>query len=193
MWKALDKAKAVWDRVSFVWMVIGWLGFAGLFTGIAASIGGSILAMATGVPIPIVIMAGYCTLVGAVYLGMAPLAYKTLAAASGRGYRNSRDEPPAPDYAAWLHIETLSLLNAARLWCDYDPHYAPKGKAASKVETALLMLKDAVKRGELALAPGHEAIDRRYPDSNNSTTRSALRDLAKRRSLAPRFLLDKPV
>jgi hypothetical protein len=84
-----------------------------VFPEIALSVGGAVWAVIIGVSTPIAIMAGYCTLVAAVYLGMAPMAYKVLVSV-GAGARPVRKPLPPPDYMMWLHVEYLTLEQAAR-------------------------------------------------------------------------------
>jgi hypothetical protein len=60
-----------WLAYRVVWVLVA--------TGVASAIGGAVWAMLIGVPLPIAIMAGYCTLVGAVYLAIAPMAYRAVA------------------------------------------------------------------------------------------------------------------
>jgi hypothetical protein len=142
--------------------------------------------------VPIAIMAAYCTVVGAVYLGMAPMAYRAFATRSG-DQPSRKAGPPTPDYMAWLHVEHLTLEQAARLWCDFDPNYMPLGPAAARVTTWRTVLKDAVKRWELHLAPDSDETDRKYPSDDTWTTRTALRDYARKKGFDPQFLRDMPL
>jgi|SRR6478609_456153 len=72
-WQLVRRAKEFWSWYSFA---VGTLGLA--VTGVGIAVGGAVWLLKSGVPLPIAIMAGYCTLVGAVYLTMAPLAYRAL-------------------------------------------------------------------------------------------------------------------
>ncbi len=104
------------SEIFFNW---GWLAYRVVWvlfaTGIATAMGGGVWAVLIGVPLPIAIMAGYCTLVGAVYLAIAPLAYRALAQSPAN---NSSPQPNkiTPDYKVWSHIKVLGLQQAAFLW-----------------------------------------------------------------------------
>jgi hypothetical protein len=80
------------------WQLSGALGF----TGLIGSTGGALWAIVLGVPTPIALMVGYCTLVGAVYLAMAPLAYRALAQSPSN--QIAAQSKTAPDYKAWSLI-----------------------------------------------------------------------------------------
>jgi len=112
-------------RDAFNW---GWLAYRVIWvlaaTGILGSIGGAIWAVMIGVPLPIVIMAGYCTFVGAVFLGMVPLAYRVLAALPQVATTVRKKEPPKPNYTAWQHLESYEMQDAAKLWSNVDPNSA---------------------------------------------------------------------
>jgi hypothetical protein len=106
-------------RDAFNW---GWLAYRIVWvlvaTGIASAVGGGVWAVIIGVPMPIALMAGYCTLVGAVYLAMAPLAYRALAQSPAN---KPGKKKIVPNYVAWRHLESYNIADAAKLWCDIDP------------------------------------------------------------------------
>lgn len=71
--RIVKKAKELWSWYSFA------AGISALsITGIGFAVGGAVWLVNAGFPMPLALMAGYCTLVGAVYLAMAPLAYRAL-------------------------------------------------------------------------------------------------------------------
>jgi len=111
----LSRIKSTWSWVRFAWGLAAFLGL----TGIITSAGGMVWALIIGVPKPIALMAGYCTLVGAVYLAMAPLVYRALAQSPANASENRKPEPP--NYAAWRLLSDYTLEDAAYLWCDVDP------------------------------------------------------------------------
>jgi hypothetical protein len=98
------------------------------------------VAVILGVPTPIALMVGYCTLVGAVYLAMAPLAYRALAQSPSN--QTASHSKTAPDYKAWSLVKVLSLGDAAYLWCDRDPHVTAD---APEVETWMNVFKEPSK------------------------------------------------
>ncbi|MEA2914183.1 MAG: hypothetical protein QOJ15_6264 [Bradyrhizobium sp.] len=85
-------------------------------TGVLGGIGGAMWAVLTGVPLPIAIMAGYCTVVGAVYLAIAPLAYRVLSQIPKRAV--SKKAPLVPNYTAWRRLDVYEVQDAAKLWVD---------------------------------------------------------------------------
>jgi hypothetical protein len=185
----LRKIRDIFGWLKFAWALLGWFGWTSIVTGVAASAGGAIWAVIAGVPIPIAIMAGYCTFVGAVFLTMAPMAYRALAnAPRQKGIRQS-----TPNYDEWRQVEILTLLEAAYLWCGYDPHSKFDSPA---IKTRLTIFLDAVRRGQLNLAAvgGADEYDMRgwlsNPEGWNSTTRTMLKDFAKNRGDDPLFLRD---
>jgi hypothetical protein len=68
IWRFLKRLKELWDWLGFAWQFAGFLGL----TGIAVSIGGTVWAMILGLPAPFILMAGFCTFVAAIWIGLAP-------------------------------------------------------------------------------------------------------------------------
>ena len=106
-WKTLNQIKTAWGWLGFFWQVIVALGFAGFFI----SLGGAVWAALIGVPLPIVIMAGYCTFVGAVYLVMASFLFRLVSQAVTVEMMKVDDEQK-PHYEAWRHVPKLTLRQA---------------------------------------------------------------------------------
>jgi hypothetical protein len=157
-----------------LWHVLGWLGLASLVSGLAISVGGVVWAVITGIPIPIAIMAGYCTFVGAVYLTMAPAAFRLLAKNPTTGAAH-KDEPP--NYEAWKHVDKFTLPTAAHLWCDIDPDAGDTYDTRAWARA----FASAVQRGELKTISVSGGI---------VVTRAALKDFAKLHKYDKRFLRD---
>jgi hypothetical protein len=97
--------------------ILGWLGLSAWASGIAVAVGGTAWAMITHVSTPLVIMAAFCTFTGAVYLGLAPMAYRVLMRAQDTPAR-----PVRPDPEIWRHLSTLKLYEAACLLADIEPN-----------------------------------------------------------------------
>ena len=115
LWQLLRKAKELWSWYSFA------VGVGTLFiSGVGLAVAGAIWLIKSGIPLPLALMAGYCTVVGAVYLAMAPFAMRALQR-NRLGSKQSNKENSLPNYEAWKHVDTISLLQASRLWCDIDP------------------------------------------------------------------------
>lgn len=190
---ALKKLKELFDWGKTAWEVISWLGYGTAILGALASIGGAIWAVITGVPLPVAVMAGYCTLVAAVYLGLAPAAYRAVYAA--RPSHSPSSSPirkyPNPDYSIWRHVETLTIDQAACLWCEHDPEEPPPD---TKITAWRMAFQDAIRRGELAMSPrtGQSKNDfdyeRREPPDYARVTRTNLRAWATMKGYDPEFL-----
>jgi hypothetical protein len=72
-WAVIRRAKELWSWYSFI------VGVSTLaITGVGLAVGGTVWLVKSGIPLPLALMAGYCTFVGAAYLAMAPLAYRAL-------------------------------------------------------------------------------------------------------------------
>lgn len=165
----------------------GTFALAAVATGTVLSVGGAIWAVQTGVPYPIAIMAGFCTLAGGVCLAAALVFLMT------------PDQTPAPivvnatpNYTAWKLMKTFSVSNASRLWCDIEP-----GSALTQDSIAWAkVLLGAISRGELPMAEKagapKEAIERERnsPNWHTEVARDALQSWAKTHGFNPRFLQD---
>jgi hypothetical protein len=188
----LKRIRATWSWARFAWQIAVVLGLSGA----VSAIGGAVWAMIIGVPTPIAIMAGYCTLVGAIYLAMAPLAYRTLATPKQVETNFSR-----PDYQAWKMVSVLTIGEAAYLWCDIEPEQ-PGITIPAKVSGWLRAIIDSVMTGKLDFV-----LDRSRLQANTNTaaakdyqkshaewqtkiTRAELRRFAKEIGHVPIFLRD---
>lgn len=190
-WKALNRIKTVWGWLGFFWQIIVGLGFAGFFI----SLGVAVWAALIGVPLPIVIMAGYCTFVGAVYLVMAPFLFRVVSQA-GIVETTKVDEEPKPHYEAWRHVHKLTLRQAAFLWCDMEPG----ASMSDRVRAWFNALRSAIQKGELGfeLSPGSGSVSERRtyqkdnPNLDTIVTRDQLKAYAREIDEAPLFLQDQP-
>src|SRR5216684_6080923 len=107
MWAWLGRIKDTWSWGRFAGQLAGALGI----TGLISSVGGAVWAVILGVPTPIALMVGYCTLVG----GRRALAQSP-------SNQSTSQSKTAPDYKAWSLVKLITLGDAAYLWCDRDPH-----------------------------------------------------------------------
>jgi hypothetical protein len=165
----------------------GTLALVAAATGTVLSVGGAIWAVQMGVPYPLAIMAGFCTLAGGVCLAAATVFLMT------------PDHIPAPiivkstpNYTAWKLMKAFSVSNASRLWCDIEP-----GSALTQDSIAWAkVLLGAISRGELPMAEKagvpKEVIERERnsPNWHTEVTRDALQAWAKTHGFNPRFLQD---
>jgi hypothetical protein len=158
-----------------IWHVLGWLGLASIVSGVAVSVGGTVWAVLIGVPLPIALMAGYCTFVGAVCLTLAPIAFRALAKRSIPA--TSKKDDDLPNYEAWKHVDRFTINQAAHLWCDIDPNL----QDTLDTTAWAIGLSSAVKKGELK----YEMLS-----GSLMVTREALKAFAKAHGYDPRFLRD---
>jgi hypothetical protein len=176
-------------RDAFNW---GWLAYRIIyvlaFTGILGAIGGGIWAVLIGVPLPIAIMAGYCTFVGAVYLGLAPLMYRVLAQVPVK--ISSSRKPPPPNYTAVRLMHEYELIDASKLWCDMHPQVQHTFDSESWFQA----LRAAIQSKELEFIPkysGQDFKERKEPTWDTRVSREALKKYAASINQNPRFLLDR--
>jgi len=191
MWWIVRKAKELWSWLGFVWGILGFLGVTAVITGLATSIGGAAWAIMTGISLPIAIMAGYCTLVGAVYLVMAPMAFRILLRSQDAKASIVHDEKP--NYEAVRHIDRFTLADAAKLWCDRDPNSTSTYDTSAWVDA----FQSAIRSGELKFDPrskerDYQIRERDNPASDTFVTKDALKVFAHKHGYDRRFLRDNP-
>jgi len=158
--------------------------FVAVSCGVALAVYCTLWAIQEGVPQPLAIMVGYCTVassagVCAALLAIQGLAAKKISIVTNRG----------PNYAAWKVVSKLSVSDASRLWCDIEPG-CPASQESIAWGTAML---DAIKRGELpasakegaSQAPSQEQSN---PNWHTKIAREALRSWAQDLGHSPRFL-----
>jgi hypothetical protein len=170
--RVVKRAKDFWDWLDLVWKLAGLLGIA----GIAVSSGGTAWAMIQGLPPPFILMGAFCTLVGAIYLAMTPLALRSLSRTPSVKLVDKKDR--LPNYEAWKHVDILTLAQAARLWCDIDPDLSDTLDTSAWTKALFF----AGRKGELKV---------NYREGTPMTaTRDALKEFAKKNNYDPRFLRD---
>jgi hypothetical protein len=159
--------------------IYSWYNFAAgvcalAITGIGISVGGAVWLVKIGIPLPLAMMAGFCTLVGAVYLAMAPAVYRVLLRT---GVPPQSPVADAPNYEAWRHVDRFTLNQAAHLWCDLDPDRSDTFDTSAWVRA----FAAAIRKGQLkSISVSGPLI----------VTRDALKDFARLNKYDPRFLRD---
>jgi hypothetical protein len=212
MWGAVTKAKNVYGWFKFIWAVvwgaIGWAGFGPFLTGLAATVVAVVAAFIKALPWPFIVMGGFCMLVGAVYLAMAPLAFKVLIAAREAIKARAEAEaagatetalppskpkkpPVAAHYEPWKHVDELTIREAAFLWKGLEP--SVPSNFTSEVSAWIEALMSAVKKGEIEFKPKHSnprqiEYERQNPDANTVIYRMSLMDFAIKHRYTPEFL-----
>lgn len=105
MRRILACIKAAVDWAGSIYAVLGFFGGTAIASSIAVTVGGVVWAVIARVPVPILVMAAYCTLAGGVCLSVVPLAYRALS-------RISVLEPTIdnkPDIEVWRYKEEFWL------------------------------------------------------------------------------------
>lgn len=156
--------------------------------GAIIGIGGAGWAVLIDVPFPLAIMAGYCTLAVSVCLAAALV----LLAAPDATPAPVAEKKNTPNYAAWKLVQTFSVSNASRLWCDIEP-----GSALTQDSIAWAkVLLGAISRGELPMVEkagvSKDVIERERanPNWHTEVAKDALHAWAKTHGFNPRFLQD---
>jgi hypothetical protein len=178
--KLLIRIKDTWSWGRFAWQLAGALGI----TGLISSVGGSVWAVILGVPLPIALMVGYCTLVGAVYLAMAPLAFRVLAVSPQTATAPVRKKP-TPNYTAWRHLNLYELQDAAKLWADVDPNSSGTNDSIAWFE----VFRAKIKERELEIEPKY-ASERKAEMDNPTEFTKIKKDSLKK--FAERHGYDRP-
>lgn len=169
-WQFIRKAKELYSWFSFAAGIVTLAG-----AGLAVTVGGTVWLVKVGIPLPLALMAGYCTLVGTVYLAIAPVAFRGLVKRSGTG--PATQKLPTVNYQAWGHVGRFTINQAAHLWCDIDPESIDNNDTRAWARA----LASAVQKGELkSLSVSGTPV----------FTRAALKDFAKLHGYDPRFLRD---
>lgn len=185
------------------WFNWGWLAYRIIWvlvvTGVLGSVGGSVWAVLIGVPLPIVLMAGYCTLVAAVFLAMVPLAYQVLLQASAppkasiAAPAQKQPRPPEPpNYAAWRLVPDYTLHDAAHLWCDIDPNDTSTYDTSAWFKVLKAKVQDRTLKINTSWPNDRRLQDAeiRDADARVRITRGSLHAFAKANGFDPRFLRD---
>jgi hypothetical protein len=188
--KVIGIVKSLVDWTGTAITVIGWLGLTAIITGFGTAVGGAIWAVIIGVPTPIAIMAGYCTLAGGICLALSPLAYRALSRIATSPVPPDTAAPEKPNAATWQHVPKFALYQAACLLADIIPVFRiPKGDAEAWYDT----FRAEIRSKEIAYIPSiHDSRktypDGYHPDGNTEITRAEFQRFAERHDIRPRFL-----
>jgi hypothetical protein len=183
--KLIAIVKSFVDWTQTVWAVVGLLGLTAAITGI----GGAIWAIIIGVPKPIAIMAGYCTIVGGVFLTVFPLAYRAFSRITTSPVPAA--VPQKPNAATWKHVPKFNLSQAACLLADITPvWYIPEGSDAhawfhtlrAEIQSKKIPYISSIHDTQHTLEDGY------HPYEGTEISRCELQRFAERHSLRPRFL-----
>lgn len=190
-WSALKRGKELWDWLGIAWQLAGFFGLAGLIV----SIGGTVWATIIGLPPPFILMAGFCTLVATVWIGLAPIAYESFTKpAIGPAEKAATQKP---NYSAWRNRQTVRICEAACLFADLVPSSKNEGRA-DVLEYLGALIDAATSRDmefvfrypEAARSYSKHDLELQYVDMNTRVTLDALRKFAQKRGYNPPFLRD---
>jgi hypothetical protein len=186
----LRHIRAAIDGVGTVATVFGWLGLSASIVGISTAIGGVVWAMISGIAAPLIVMAAFCTFTGAVYLALAPMAYRALQLVQKSPAR------ARPDPEIWRHLPNLQLFEAACLLTDIDPDYQIANNPGD-ANGWFRALSEAIMTKEISRV--ESPLDNRnhtlpgggyHPHRETVITREALQKFAAKRGLRRAFLTD---
>jgi hypothetical protein len=181
----IRRAKELWSWYSFT-VGVGALAVAGATT----AIGGAVWLIRAGIPLPLALMAGFCTLVGAVYLAMAPMAYRFLSqkAQSERPVR----APTRLNLTAIRLQHQYTILAASRLWVGIDPNKVSTPDSVAWFDAIV----SAIQQDKLTIqsrwgSDEHmKAIERSDPMTTTVVNRDDLKKFATSIGQDPEFLRD---
>lgn len=152
--------------------------------------GGALAALCTawaiqvGVPYPMAIAAGYCTVACSACLCAALLLISNSAKTVDKVAERSQ-----PNFAAWTLVRTFRVSDASRLWCNIEPGCTATQESLAWSQTILA----AIKSGELPIraraGAGEETIDRERTNPSWATEieRVALKSWASSHGHVSRF------
>jgi hypothetical protein len=157
--QVIKKAKEFWSWYSFA------AGVSALaITGAGFAVGGAVWLVHAGLPIPLALMAGYCTLVGAVYFAMAPLAYRALVAVQVKAPPKVAKNILAPINLTPIRLQHQYELGAAsRLWVGLSPNSSNSTQESSAWYETFV---SAIQQNKLDISARH--IERRLIEAEKS-------------------------
>ncbi len=169
---------------------IGRPGIAFACGGLLLTVGCGVWAVAEGIAVPMVIMAGYGALIATAALVAIMQVGKAADPAANGSVATAT--PQIPNYAPWKIVSKLNIANASRLWCGIEPGH-PYSQESMAWSTAML---DAVRTGALPIAErpnvAKEVLEREKanPTWHTEVTREALKAWATSNGHSPEFLRD---
>ena len=188
-----DESLAAQNEVSAIPKLTTWFSasngrlvdVAMLFGALVLTSGGALWAVDSGVSAPLALMVCYCAATSTVALFAATRTVRPT------HVEQPATAPQAPGTSeAWKLVNTLTVSDASRLWCDIEP-----GATATQETMAWgRALLDAIKRGELPILTKTGASEvtiereRENPHYMTQVSRDALRAWASGHGYAPNFL-----
>ena len=151
MWERIKqiikKAKELFDWYSFGSAIVGAILLTGVFSGVSAFVTGVVGAVVKGVPWPLVLMAGFSTLLAIACLAITPLLIRAaMPAMQSVSEPNNAPQPITPNWDAWKHVEKFTVRNAACLLENLEPTIYLRDP---KIDPWIHALCAAIRKGEL--------------------------------------------
>jgi hypothetical protein len=182
-----------WAWVKWAKDLHGWYRFIAaigvlLIAGIGLAVGGTAwLILRSGIPLPLTLMAAYCTvvcaIVGATCLAMAPLAYRAFTQGAP-----ARKRGAVIDFGPFRLQHQYPLGPASRLWVGLNP----SANATYESQAWYATLQSAIQQGRLHILPSkaYPDLERKDPTWNTIVTRVELKRYAASIGEDPEFLRD---
>jgi hypothetical protein len=210
-WKWLKKVKDVYSWYSFASGIAGLTGLSLIVSPVVALVVGVVGATIKGVPWPITVMAGFCTLVAVLYLIALPIFIKSAMQATQTiqairaqqlvSEPNKTPEPIKPNYDAWKLVDKFTVRKAACLLENLEP---TTNLHDPKIEPWIAALCAEIRKEDLKFILNTEGIDpytlqddweywetkqqKENPTSSTEISRAALIDFAKRHNIDLKYL-----
>jgi hypothetical protein len=186
--KLITRLKSLVDWAGTAFTLIGWFGGTAWITGIGIAVGVAIWAVVRGVPVPIAIMAGYCTLAGGVVLAMAPVAYRAFSRIAAAPVPHDAETRQKPNADVWRRLPKFTLGEAACLLADVVPSgKIPDNEAYAWFQT----LCAEIQSKQIVFIPSSLEIVAGGgipPVESVEISREELQRFAERQNIRPRFL-----
>jgi hypothetical protein len=190
-WNLVKKAKELYGWYRFV-VAVALL----LASGVGVAVAGTVWLVSAGVPLPLAIMAGYCTLIAAVWAALAPFAFRAFAHGQtvnvqGPTTASIKAAPPLNLTAIRLQHQ-YRLGEASRLWINLPPNVKYSNtESAAWCDTLI----SAIQQGQLGFRPSGDeraliAYERQHPETTTIITREELKRYAASIGQDPAFLRD---
>jgi hypothetical protein len=142
-------------KVAVVLIAVGTIVAADVHLGLAAMITSAVGYLWIAVPVAfaaiILFVWGFLQTTASLYADLGNTSRTTISELEAA---LAQYQKPAPDYEAWLHVDRLTLREAAFLWCDLSP--GPS--MPPNVQAWFNALSSAIQRGELPFEHQPRAI-----------------------------------
>ena len=188
IFRRIKQLKELWDWLGLAWQLASAFGLAGLIV----TFGSVIWALLLSLPGPFILMGGFCTGVGTIYLVMAPLIYRALKQQQGSASPTPRTIPPI-NYKPIRLQHQYPLGEVSRLWVGLPPSARYANHESNDWYNTLV---SAIQQGRLKFQfktptdRDRVSYERQNPDPNTKLARDDLQRFAASIGEDPPFLHD---